>query len=103
MTCSARTRPRSSSTQYASSSALTGAAYRLIAGCSSAGGLDAIDAQIERFRVFEKAGLTELSIRLFDDPMEGLELVARPRWPLAAARLDILTARERRRQPHHVE
>ena len=29
---------------------------RLIAACSSAGGLDAIDQQIERFRVFEKAG-----------------------------------------------
>ena len=49
---------------------------RLIAGCASAGGLDAIDAQIERFRVFEKAGLTELSIRLFDDPMDGLKIVA---------------------------
>ena len=36
----------------------------------------AIDAQIERFKVFEKAGLTELSIRLFDDPMEGLEILA---------------------------
>ena len=50
---------------------------RLIAACSSAGGLDAIDAQIERFRVFEKAGLTELSIRLFDDPMDGLEILAK--------------------------
>src|SRR6478736_4873496 len=49
---------------------------RLIAGCSSAGGLDAIDEQIERFRVFEKAGLTDLSIRLFDDQMEGMKLVA---------------------------
>jgi 5,10-methylenetetrahydromethanopterin reductase len=49
---------------------------RLIAACSSAGGLDAIDAQIERFRVFERAGLTELSIRLFDDPMDGMRIVA---------------------------
>jgi len=49
---------------------------RLIAACSSAGGLEAIDLQIERFRVFEQAGLTELSIRLFDDPMEGLKIVA---------------------------
>jgi 5,10-methylenetetrahydromethanopterin reductase len=49
---------------------------RLIAGCSSAGGLDAIDAQIERFRVFEKAGVTDLAIRLFDDPMDGLKIVA---------------------------
>ena len=35
-----------------------------------------MDEQIERFEIFEKAGLTELSIRLFDDPMEGLKLVA---------------------------
>jgi hypothetical protein len=49
---------------------------RLVAACSSAGDLSAVDEQIERFKVFEKAGLTELSIRLFDDPMEGLKL-----WP----------------------
>jgi 5,10-methylenetetrahydromethanopterin reductase len=49
---------------------------RLIAACSSAGGLDDIDAQVERFRVFEKAGLTELSVRLFDEPMAGLKIVA---------------------------
>jgi hypothetical protein len=48
---------------------------KLIAGCASAGGLDAIDEQIERFRVFERAGLTELAIRLFDDPMDGLKIV----------------------------
>lgn len=54
---------------------------RLIAGCASAGGLDAIDAQIERFRVFERAGLTELAIRLFDDPMQGLEILAQRVMP----------------------
>ncbi len=48
---------------------------RLIAGCSSAGGLDAIDAQIERFRVFEKAGVTDLAIRLFDDPFESIKVI----------------------------
>jgi 5,10-methylenetetrahydromethanopterin reductase len=49
---------------------------RLIAACSSAGDMGDIDQQIERFRVFEKAGLTELSIRLFDEPMAGLKIVA---------------------------
>ena len=49
---------------------------RLIAACSSAGDIGDIDQQIERFRVFEKAGLTELSIRLFDEPMAGLKIVA---------------------------
>jgi len=50
---------------------------RLIAACASAGTLDDIEAQIERFRIFERAGLTELSIRLFDEPMAGLEILAR--------------------------
>lgn len=50
---------------------------RLIAACSSAGDLGDIEAQIERFRVFEKAGLTELALRLFDEPMAGLEIIAR--------------------------
>jgi 5,10-methylenetetrahydromethanopterin reductase len=49
---------------------------RLIAACSSAGDLQDIDRQIERFRIFEEAGLTELSIRLFDEPMAGLKIVA---------------------------
>jgi hypothetical protein len=49
---------------------------RLIAACSSAGGIPDIGAQIERFRVFERAGLTELSIRLFDEPMAGLKIIA---------------------------
>ena len=48
---------------------------KLIAGMSSAGGLDAIDAEIERYQQFEKAGLDELCIRLFDDPMDGLKLL----------------------------
>jgi 5,10-methylenetetrahydromethanopterin reductase len=50
---------------------------RLIAACSSAGDLSDAEAQIERFRVFEKEGLTELSIRLFDEPMAGLDIVAK--------------------------
>jgi 5,10-methylenetetrahydromethanopterin reductase len=48
---------------------------RLIAACSSAGGVDAIDTQIERFRVFEQAGVTDLAIRLFDDPADSLKLI----------------------------
>jgi hypothetical protein len=48
---------------------------RLISACSSAGGVDAIDAQIERFRVFEQAGVTDLAIRLFDDPADSLALI----------------------------
>jgi len=49
---------------------------RLIAGLSSAGDLGSLEAEIERFRQFRDAGLTELSLRVHDDPMEALELIA---------------------------
>ena len=48
---------------------------RLVHGSASAGGLDAIDAQVERFRAFERAGLTELALRLFDEPMAALRIL----------------------------
>ena len=48
---------------------------RLIAGMASAGDLSDIDREIERYRDLAGAGLTELDLRLFDDPMDGLKLV----------------------------
>ena len=48
---------------------------RLIKGMSSAGGADAIDAEIERFKAFADGGITELSLRLFDEPMAGLKIL----------------------------
>ena len=48
---------------------------KLIAGMSSAGGLDNLDAEIERYKAFRETGLTELSLRLFDDPMAGLKII----------------------------
>ncbi len=48
---------------------------RLIAGMSSAGDLTDIDREVERYKQFADAGLTELSIRLFDDPMDGLRII----------------------------
>jgi hypothetical protein len=48
---------------------------RLIAGMSSAGDFGDIDRELERFRKFEKSGLTELSLRLFDEPMDGLKMI----------------------------
>jgi len=47
----------------------------LIAELSSAGTLDDIDAELERYRQFAAAGLTDLALRLFDDPMAGLKLI----------------------------
>jgi alkanesulfonate monooxygenase SsuD/methylene tetrahydromethanopterin reductase-like flavin-dependent oxidoreductase (luciferase family) len=48
---------------------------RLIAGLASAGDLNEIDREIERVQAFATSGLTELSLRLFDDPMDGLKLI----------------------------
>ena len=44
-------------------------------GLTSTGGLDALDREIDRYRLFEKAGLTEMAIRLHDDPMDALKVV----------------------------
>ena len=48
---------------------------KLIGELSSSGTLDDIDYQIERFKKFEAGGLTDLAIRLFDDPMDGLKMI----------------------------
>jgi alkanesulfonate monooxygenase SsuD/methylene tetrahydromethanopterin reductase-like flavin-dependent oxidoreductase (luciferase family) len=50
---------------------------RLIAGLSSAGDLDDLDRELERIRAFADSGLTELALRLFDEPMAGLNLIGR--------------------------
>jgi alkanesulfonate monooxygenase SsuD/methylene tetrahydromethanopterin reductase-like flavin-dependent oxidoreductase (luciferase family) len=49
---------------------------KLIANVCSAGGLDALDHQIERFRQMEAAGVTDLAIRVFDDPFAALKIIA---------------------------
>jgi len=48
---------------------------KLINGMSSAGDISNIDREVERYKAFANSGLTELSIRLFDDPMDGLKLI----------------------------
>jgi alkanesulfonate monooxygenase SsuD/methylene tetrahydromethanopterin reductase-like flavin-dependent oxidoreductase (luciferase family) len=50
---------------------------KLISGMSSAGDMRNLDAEIERINQFAATGLTELSIRLFDDPMDGLKLIGK--------------------------
>jgi alkanesulfonate monooxygenase SsuD/methylene tetrahydromethanopterin reductase-like flavin-dependent oxidoreductase (luciferase family) len=57
---------------------------RLIAGMSSAGGPDDIDREVERYKAFEASGLTELSLRLFDDPMAGLKMIGERVMPTLA-------------------
>jgi hypothetical protein len=43
-----------------------------------------IDKELERFYVFEKAGMTDLSIRLFDNPMAGLKMIGEKVLPALA-------------------
>ena len=50
---------------------------RLIAGLSSAGDLNDMEAELDRYQQMRDGGLTELSLRLHDDPMEGLELIGK--------------------------
>jgi len=50
-------------------------ANRLVDGMASAGDLSALDREIERYKTFADAGLTELSLRLHNDPMESLKII----------------------------
>ena len=47
----------------------------LIDGLSSTGDLDAIDREIERFKEYEALGLTEIAIRVHDNPVDGIKLI----------------------------
>lgn len=48
---------------------------KLAEGLTSTGGLDAIDREIERYKLFAKGGLTEIALRLHGQPMEALKLI----------------------------
>ncbi|MDJ0926605.1 MAG: LLM class flavin-dependent oxidoreductase [Gammaproteobacteria bacterium] len=48
---------------------------RLIAGLASAGDLGDLESQLVRFRQFANSGLTELSLRLHDEPMDALQVI----------------------------
>jgi hypothetical protein len=50
---------------------------RMIAGLSSAGGMNDLETELERFRQMQAGGLTELSLRLHDKPMEALDLISK--------------------------
>ena len=48
---------------------------RLIDEVSSSGDFDDIDREIERYREFERGGVTDLAIRVFDEPMAALQMI----------------------------
>ena len=49
---------------------------KLIDNVCSAGDLNDIDREIERFKRMEQGGITDLAIRVFDDPFDSLEVLA---------------------------
>ena len=57
---------------------------KLIDDLSSAGDMNDIDKELERFYLFKKAGMTDLSIRLFDNPMAGLKMIGEKVLPALA-------------------
>ncbi|HJP04587.1 MAG: hypothetical protein CL799_03060 [Chromatiales bacterium] len=48
---------------------------RIIDEVCSAGDFDDIDREIERFREMERAGQTDLALRVFDDPFDSLKVI----------------------------
>jgi 5,10-methylenetetrahydromethanopterin reductase len=48
---------------------------KLARGCTSACGLDELDAEIERLRGFARAGLTEIALRIYDEPEKTIRLL----------------------------
>lgn len=48
---------------------------RLIDAVSSSGDHDDIDREVERYREMQRAGLTDLALRVFDDPFDALRTI----------------------------
>lgn len=48
---------------------------RLMHGMTSTGGLEDLDREIERFKLFRKNGLTEIALRLHEKPMDALKII----------------------------
>ena len=47
----------------------------LIAGLSSTGDHDDLEREVERFKEYEALGLTEIAIRVHDDPVDAIKLI----------------------------
>jgi 5,10-methylenetetrahydromethanopterin reductase len=50
---------------------------RLIDAVSSSGDFNDIDREVERYRKMQKAGLTDLALRVFDEPFDALRTIAK--------------------------
>ncbi len=54
---------------------------KMIENISFVGGLDRIDAAIDTLKQFADAGLTEIAIRVHDDPAAAIRLIGERVWP----------------------
>ena len=48
---------------------------KLAEGLTSTGGLDALEREIDRFKMFAAGGLTEIALRLHGQPMDALKII----------------------------
>ncbi len=48
---------------------------KMCEGLTSTGGLDALDREIERFKLFADGGLTEVALRLHGQPLDALKII----------------------------
>jgi 5,10-methylenetetrahydromethanopterin reductase len=48
---------------------------KLVERCTSASPLAEIDREIERLKAFERAGLTEIALRIYDDPADTIRVL----------------------------
>lgn len=48
---------------------------KLVHNCTSACAIDELDREIERLRDFRAAGLTEIALRIYDDPAASIRLI----------------------------
>lgn len=57
---------------------------KMIRNISFAGGLDQVEPAIETLRAFADAGLTEIALRVHDDPAAAIKLIGERVWPALA-------------------
>ena len=48
---------------------------KMAVGLTATGGLEDLDRELERFKTFGRAGLTEIALRLHADPMDALKII----------------------------
>ncbi len=54
---------------------------KMIENISFVGGLDQIEPAIETLKAFADAGLTEIALRVHDDPADAIKLIGEKVWP----------------------